>query len=368
MAEARTVLNMIDARKAMSLNFAAGLPLMFMGASGIGKTEVAEQYAASQGPDYGMFELNLALASLPDLIGLQRFVSETHVDAYGVERTIESARFAWPYFLRDKRDGRPAFCFKRGVIVIEEYGQGEASCKRATGQLIQHRRAGEHQAPPGCDVLLLSNRAEDRSGVSKDFDFLINRRNQIELRADLDGWLIWAHEAGMMNMTMAYAARNQEHVFANKAPEKQGPWMTPRSLASANAMLAEAFKSRYSLDDPFVRTNLAGIISDGHAHGFIAFAKIRDQLPSFQSILNDPAGANMPSEMDQKMFLAFDLASRAKRENMKAIVTYMKRMPKDFAIAFYRSSIQRDPTLRSTKEFGDWAVDNVALMTAVLSA
>ena len=73
----------------------------------------------------------------------------------------------------------------------------------------------------------------------------------------------------------------------------------------------------------------------------------------------------MPTEPDQRMFLAFDLASKVKRTNIKPIVTYMKRMQSDLASAFYRAATQRDKSLVSTSEFGDWAVDNLQLLAAV---
>ena len=76
--------------------------------------------------------------------------------------------------------GRPAFTYSRGMLVLEEYGQATGDVKRAVR--IHHqgaKRNGAHLFPPNTDVLLLSNRPEDRSGVTKDFDFLINRRNQL---------------------------------------------------------------------------------------------------------------------------------------------------------------------------------------------
>ena len=66
-----SVISMSDVPRTFKYNFNAGVALMLMGASGIGKTELALEYANQQGDDYGFFEINLATASLPDLIGLQ---------------------------------------------------------------------------------------------------------------------------------------------------------------------------------------------------------------------------------------------------------------------------------------------------------
>lgn len=354
-----------EAQEAMRINFEANLPVMLKGASGIGKTEISLAYAEAQGEDYGIFELNAATANLPDVIGVLMPHEEVHVDAEGNERRITCGRYAYPYFMRDKRTGRPAFTFSRGLVVIEEYGQATPDVKRGLASVIWEKRVGEHRFPAKTDILLLSNRAEDRSGVSKDFDFLINRRNELEVRADLNGWLVWAHGEGISNTALAFASRNEDKVFANKAPEKQGPWLTPRSLVSIDRFVEKALKAGHKLDDPFIRENISGLGGEGNAHVYIAFAKIRDQLPSITAILADPSGCKVPEEPDQAMFLVFDLASKVTRENIKKVVEYMRRMPDDFAIAFYRSAMRRDESLRSTKEFGDWAVDNTALLSAV---
>ncbi len=364
-----THITMTDMPRVLAWNFRAKVPVEIQGASGIGKTEGIETYARSQGDDYGYFELNAATAHLGDVTGILMPHTEKHTDENGQPIDLTVGRYSYPYFMRDKFTRKPAMYYKRGCLVIEEYGQAQVDVKRSLGQLTRELRNGGYVFPPATDVVLLSNRPEDRSGVTKDFDFLINRRNVMTLHADLHAWLVWAHEHGITNMSMAFAARNEDKVFANKAPEKQGPWLTPRSLAAGDAFLRVAHEEDgVPLDDPLIRTNLAGIIGEGYAHVFIAFAKVRDKLPSFSSIVNAPLSAPLPTEPDQLMFLSFDLAAKVKRENMKQVVAYMKRMPSDFSIAFYRSAMQRDPTLRSTKEFGDWAVENLQLLSAVTAA
>jgi hypothetical protein len=154
-------------------------------------------------------------------------------------------------------------------------------------------------------------------------------------------------------------------VFANKAPEKQGPWMTPRSLVTADEQVKAAMSMGLKLDDMFVWENLAGSIGSGLATEYLAFARIRDKLPTISAILANPETCPLPHEMDQQIFLVFDLASKATKENVNSIIAYINRMPSDFAIAFYRSAMQRDSALRSTKAFGDWAVKNIGLLSAI---
>jgi hypothetical protein len=355
-------------RKAMELNFKAGVTCEGRGASGIGKSDIALQYAEDQGDDYGLLELNAATANLPDLMGLLMPGEETHISPTGEAITIQTGRYSYPYFMYDKRTGRPGFMFRRALLLIEEYGQANPDLKRGLANFIWSGTAGGHPMPGKIDVLLLSNRPDDRSGVTKDFDFLINRRNIIDVRATLEPWLVWAHDHGVSNVSLAYAARNEENVFANKAPKEQGPWLTPRSLVTADKVLTEAIAAGYDMDDPFVRKNLNGAIGEGNTHRYIGFAKIRHELPTLKQIVDNPTGCKLPTETDQQMFLVFDLASKANKMNIAPIIQYVNRMPSDFSITFYRSAMQRDKELRSTRAFSEWAVNNVQLLSALAQA
>jgi hypothetical protein len=367
------MMTITEAKRSMLLNFTAGVPLKLMGAPGIGKSELAEWYAhlmnekyADEG-GYGFFELNAATANLADVIGFLLPHDEIVTDFDGNTYTIKAGSYSYSYFMRCKFTGRPASTFKHGMFVVEEYGQALGDVKRALAGIIRQRRNGEHKFPEHTDVLLLSNRDTDRSGVSKDFDFVINRLNQQEVGADFDSWVVWAHDNGITAGTIAFANRNRKDVFANKIPEKQGPWMTPRSLVSVDNQVKAAEAMGMTLDDDLLRQNLAGTIGQGSAHIYIAFAKIRSHLPKFSDIVADPQNTRLPTEADQQMFLVYDMATRATKANIKSLITYLNRMPTDFAVAFYRAAAQRDPALISTKEFGDWAVANQQLVAAVNS-
>jgi len=324
-----------------------------------------KKYADDHG--YGYFELNAATANLSDVIGFLLPGDEIVTDFEGNEHVIKSGHYTYPFFMRCKFTGRPASTFKRGMFVVEEYGQAQSDVKRALAGIIRQRRNGEHKFPEATDVLLLSNRPTDRSGVSKDFDFVINSLNQMEVVADFNGWVVWANDNDITPMSIAFAERNQGDVFSNKIPEKQGPWLTPRSLASADNLIKAAEVMGIHLDDDLLRANLGGTIGEGSAHKYIAFAKLKDQLPSLAQILADPDKCRVPTEADQQMFLVFDLAHRATVENCKAVIRYINRLPSDFGVAFYRAAAQKTPKLISTREFGDWAVANQQVIAAVNS-
>jgi hypothetical protein len=313
-----------------------------------------------------MFEMNVALASVPDVMGFLIPRQETVVNADGEEETFLSGHYTSPYFMRDMATGKPARAFKRGMLLLEEWGQGQSDVKRALATAIHDKRIGAHLFPEQCDVLILTNRPEDRSGVSKEFDFLINRWCEVEMTPSPEAWIVHASEIGCQSETIAFAARNRDLVFQGKVPDRQMPWATPRSLVGADRVLASAKALNMGLDNDMVFSGLAGTMGMQGAHQYIAFAALRDKLTKFADIVRAPLDAHVPLDHpDQLMFLAFDLASRTDKANCDKIVAYIDRFPIDFAVAYYRAAVRRDKGLISTRVFGDWMTRNVKLLAAV---
>ena len=356
-----------DTYNSMARLFRSGSAVIIYSPPGQGKTSMIRQYAQDQGPDYGLFELNGSLANVPDFQGWFYRCEETYTDYDGNDVTIQAGRYTFPYFLFDKRTGRPIFQYKRGCVVIEEYGQTDIDLKKALGQTSLERRIGQYQLPPGIDIVMLSNYAGGRDAVGRDFDFLVNRRGELHYQLGADDFLIYAHAKGMLNMTMAFASIANHHVFDSPPPKEQGPHLTPRSLESLDRLMQDVISTKTPFTDPQVRIEAASLVGNGTAHQYIAFASLRDKIPSIKEIIKDPEGTKVPTETDQQMFLVFNMADKADKANIRPLVRYLGRMPSDFAVAFYRNALLRDKSLMACKEFGDWCVANKTLLAIVNS-
>jgi hypothetical protein len=360
-------LDFAETRRQIELLFAANVAVVLKSKPGQGKTSMIQQYADDQGPDYGLFEINGSLSNQPDYAGWFYKNTEHYTDADGNEVTIEAGRYSYPYFLFDKRSGRPAFQFRRGVIVFEEYGQTDLDLKRALGQTFLEKRVGQHPLPQDFNIIGLSNYEGGRDAVTRDFDFLINRRAELHMALDIDSWLVWAVGKGLMNMTMAFASMPAHEVFAGNVPKDQGPWLTPRSLELLDRYMQEVVRRKIPLDDPGVIVTAGGLVGSGSAQQYTAFAGLRDKIPTVSQIIADPTGTPVPKEMDKQMFIVFNMADAADKKNIDQLVTYMGRLQTDLGVSFYRNALTRDKSLMSCKAFGDWAVANKQLLAIVSS-
>lgn len=368
MTDAIVEQNFVDTRRSMEMLFEAGITVIIKSKPGQGKTSMLKQYAADQGPDHGLFELNGSLANVPDFMGWFYRTQEQYVDYDGNDVTLDTGRYTTPYFLFDKFSGRPACQFRRGTIVIEEYGQTDLDLKKALGQTTLEKRVGQHPLPAGFNIVLLSNYDTDRSAVGRDYDFLINRRAELHMHNTIDNWLVFAHAKGMLNMSMAFASIENHKVFEGETPKDQGPFLTPRSMELLDDFMKVVVNAKADIsEDPLVRITASGIVGSGAAHQYIAFAGLRSKIPSIAQIIKDPDGTRVPDKTDQQMFLVFNMADKADKDNIKQLVRYMARLLPDMAVAFYRNALMRDRSLMQCREFGDWAVANKTLLSVVNS-
>lgn len=359
-----------DFQQFLDICFAAGATPKINGEPGAGKSKQAEAYARMQAikykedGGYGLFIFDLSKANLADQQGYLMPTTVTDTNVHGVTQEVLAASYTYPYWAYDITSKKPAYKFKRGLIILEEWGQGDPEVKRACAPLINDRRVGLWDFA-GFDVVILSNRPEDRSGVTKEYDFLINRWVEADLVATLEGFLVAGAALGMTPLTLAFAARNEKDLFQAKVPDKQGPWLTQRSLNKWDDIIKANAARGVDMEHPLMLTAAAGAMGQGAAGKYMGFAKARAKIPTITSIVSDPEHAPIPEELDVLMFLVFDLAAKTKRDNVKPIFAYVRRLKSDMGVTFFHAVTRRDPTMVSTAEFSQFAIDNLTLLSAV---
>jgi hypothetical protein len=357
------IITMSNLPRQIALDFDAGVTMYCKGRPGMGKTTFFKDYALAEkkkGPFfYGV--LNASTAVLPDVVG---YLFPTQETVGG--QTFTAGTYTYPYFFRDDVTGEPAFMFARGILVVDEYDKASPDVKRALAIVQEEKRVGAHHLPDGIMIVLLGNRAQDRSGSTRDFDFCINRRGEYELQPDLDSWISWAVENDVTPTTMAFAAANPTLVMDSEVPKEQGPWCTFRSLVKADDFIKAAARQGVDPTDETYLPGIASKVGASCAAQMTAFVRLQHTLPKFEAILANPETTPVPEKDPSAcMILAYQLGSRATKENVTQIVTYMQRLPESFGVAFIKVTLRKDPYLISTRAVGAWAAKNSDLIAAV---
>lgn len=349
-------------------NLDAGISTELRSSPGRGKSQfiaqLVKELSERDGEEWGFATCFLATMTPSDLMG---YMVPTKLEDGSLASVFTTPPWMMTAPTPQHPKGRDIRHFKRGIVFLDEYGQGDGDTKKAAAELLLSGKIGPHQLPPGIGVIAASNGAKDRSGVTKDFDFVINRRMQIEITDDIAGWQEWAVGAGMMPLTMAFAEQNPQIVFAEGVPEKQGPWCTPRTLEMADRLMQRkmARLGGELPDDPVTVEALQGLIGAGAAAQFMAFVKMERDLPKLEDIVKDPMKAKLPTKVDAQMLACHSLAARVTQETAGAVVTYIDRLNKEFAVTFFKNAISRNMNLVKVPEVSKWVSANAALVASI---
>lgn len=253
-----------------------------------------------------------------------------------------------------------------GIIFIDEADKADVDVKKILGEMALSGRCGPHRMPEGWVVWMAGNRAGDRSGSTKELDHLINRRLEIDVTDDIQGWESWALKTGVHHSVIAFAVSNPQIVFPDGAPEKQGPFCTPRSLVNLGRVLVTLGGNTGNLptDTDAVET-AAGMIGQAAAAQLFATIRLESELPKLETILGNPSAAKLPSAPDAQMLVCYKLASLVDEKILAPVITYIERLPADFSVTFAKSLCTRSPLFAAKPPMLDWAKRNSSIMATM---
>jgi hypothetical protein len=256
--------------------------------------------------------------------------------------------------LRRAKAGEVAPC---GIVNLDEFRQAGLDTQKPAAELFLNRRVGESVLPDHWIVTACSNRESDRSGVQRELAFITNRRCVINIEPNLDAWVGWAEKNNVHPLAIAFARTKPGTVFADKVPEKPGPFCTPRSLVSCAQYIGEVDMGTFTECS-------VGMIGEGAAGEFVAFLRVAEQLPAFEDIVKDPKGVPVPTRPDASYAAMQMIAHRVDEKTAVAAFQYLSRMPKEFQVAGLRGTFNRVPNVVRSPDFAAWLRDNKNLVLA----
>jgi len=149
-----------------------------------------------------------------------------------------------------------------------------------------------------------------------------------------------------------------DNPYINHPKAQRTAFVTPRSLEACSDIL----KLRDQYDDHTLTALLMGTIGDRGAMDMMAFVKLADQLPSLQSIKDDPLNAKVPESASAVCMTVFRAMGAMQRDWVDAWVTYMQRLDKEaqglFANGIRANSYAHRDVVMQSKEFTAWAMQN----------
>lgn len=168
-------------------------PVLLEGPTGIGKSQVAAEFAARQGLQFKV--LDLSLLEPPDLVGLPVI-----------------------------RDGRTYYASPSelptsgaGILMLEELNRAEVPVMQPALQLLSARRLHAYELPPDWMCVAAVNPEDDEYQVNHLDAALRSRFLQLEVCADREVWLGWAARTNV-HPVIQHVVREHVDAFDEASP------------------------------------------------------------------------------------------------------------------------------------------------------
>ena len=266
------------------------------------------------------------------------------------------------------------------ILMIDEFGKANPAVKNALLRLILERKIGSYTLHPDSIIFATTNLGSEGVG-----DLLpAHARNRVTVvetkKPTAMEWVEWGIGNGVDHTILGWVKETPEvmqdfrdvpnpddnqYIFHPKAVDRAA-FCTPRSLHAASDIL----QRRDGLDDDTLQAALIGTIGTRAAADFMSFLKLADQLPSLESIKNDPDNATVPTSQAAVCMVVFKALSALERDWADAWMTYVNRLDKEaqglFANGVRSSKYNKtkQSMIMQNKLFTQWAMDNNYMFAA----
>ena len=266
------------------------------------------------------------------------------------------------------------------ILCLDEYGMSNPSVKLALLGAMQERVFAGRSLHPDSIIFATTNLGAEKVG-----DLLpphaCNRIVRMRIRKpEHMEWVAWGVENGIDHTVLGWAKEtpqlfqsfeevpdpnDNQYIFHPKAKERTS-FVTPRSLEKASHIV----KKREELDSFVITSLLTGIIGDRGAQDLAAFVKLANDLPSLESIKQDPEGALVPTTPSGTCMVVYRTLGSIERSWTPAWFTYMKRLDKE-AQGYFINGVRDKNYDEKRREivvqdagYGEWCSNNSWMFTA----
>lgn len=260
------------------------------------------------------------------------------------------------------------------VVMLDEFTKGAEPIKNMLHPLLEvtNPRLGDVSIDEESIVFLTGNLLTDGVGDN----LKAHTRNRIvEIvvkKPDSDQWLEWAVNNDIDASVMAwvqqfpqalasYTDGDNDNLYIYNPKKVQTAYVSPRSLAIASNIVS----TRDANDSGAMISALKGAIGEAAARDMQAFIDYQDQLPSWDSIINNPTSAVIPTSAGACAVLVFGAIAKVDKTCITPFMKYLGRFEPEWQACF-AINVAKNPTKQqiafSSPAFADWVQANEDLL------
>lgn len=262
------------------------------------------------------------------------------------------------------------------ILMVDEFGKANPAVKNALLRDMLER----NRFPEGSIVYATTNLAGEGVG-----DLLPpharNRIITVEIAKPTaeamleygvnDGWdlgvLGFIKDFPQVLQSYQEVPNPEDNPYIFHPKQQRAAFVTPRTLHIASDML----KMRDSLDDVTAQAALTGCIGQRAAADLMSFVKLADQLPSLESIKQDPDNAKIPTSASAVCMVVYRAMSLIDRDWVDAWMRYMVRLDGSAQGLFVNGTVRsakynqdKKNVLVTNSRFTKWCTENGYMFAA----
>ena len=263
------------------------------------------------------------------------------------------------------------------IVNIDEFGKANPSVKNGMLRLMLERKIGSYELHPDSIVFATTNKGSEGVG-----DMLPpharNRLTVVQTRkTNHMDWIEWGINNGIDATLLGWVKDNpqlmasfedvkdpDENPYIFHPQQQRAAFVTPRSLHKASDIL----KQREAFDDQTLTAALMGTIGDRGAMDLMSFVKLADQLPSLQSVKDDPKNAKVPDSAAAICMVVYRTLAALEKDWLNAWMDYLPRLDTEaqalFANGVRAPKYSKQAMVMQNKKFTEWAMKNSHLYSA----
>ena len=325
------------------------------------KTSILEQFKAPNGHKIVPFILgapgggkSACARDVVNSLGIENVVEFTAslrdpVDVLGTpNNTGEYTKWVPPEEFYNLRRG-----VGRAALILEELSDAPIPMQNALCGVIYDKRAGQLMLSDELFIIATGNRTEDKSGANRITSKLANRTRRFDFVENIDDWTEWALDNDVDPVLIQFL-RFRPGLLSDFDPNRfANP--TPRAWERVNFIPS-------TLEQGLFFDNVAGEVGEGAAAEYTGFRRIYMSLPDVDSILLDPANADVPADPATLYALTGALARKATKDNFDRVSKYLSRMSPEFNVMATKDAIKLQPTIKHSRAFIEWASKNAEVL------
>ena len=328
---------------------------LLQGEPGIGKSSLLKTLAASL-PSHETAYIDVPNMDLGD-IAMPVINHETKTTAY-----YPNSRFKVHL-------GKPV------ITMLDEFTKGAEPIKNMLHPLLEvaNPRLGDVSVHPESIVFLTGNLGTDGVGDS----LKAHSRNRIIplniSKPTADEWINWALNNGIAAEVIAWVQQfphamssytedgNQDNPYIYNPKKVQTSFVSPRSLERVSAIV----KVRDQLDVDSLIAAMTGAVGEAAARDMQAYIEFADQLPTWESVIENPKNAKVPEGAGACAIMVFGAIAKVDKSTMTKFMEYLERFEPEWQACFainIAKNPQKQAIAFSSGKFADWVQANEDLL------